>query len=482
MSSPKPGRADPAPRPPIGQSARIMGPAVDKGARGRLGCAGVTLEPGWPALRWRMARAMPDPSLIIITRTATPVRSCARARSDGRIRGSPIDRAPMGGGGGPAGHSGEHASESLVGEVVRSATGMTAPVGRGPGRTGSAILFAVLVMSWGINYPVVRWGLESAAPLWLAFLRAGFGAAGVLGFVALTGRAGTLRGTGRRDAFLLGIPTTGLFFGLWFTAAAIVPPGQAAVLIYTFPLWVVLLSSLLLRYLPNAIELLAIVVGFGGVILVSEPWRVGAGALPATAVLELLGGAVAWAAGTVLFKQRFRGYEVVEANLYQLLGGVATLLAGSLLFEPASVPRLSSDLLVELLWLGLVGTALAYGIWYRLLDRFRAETLSAYTFLVPLAALAVSIPVLGESIDPVQDIGVVLVLASVYVTGRFSRRRGGAPGLGSRTTTTNVTGRSTPAIGSDPSGRSRPPSSELESLRGCHRPAGAPAGRARSRS
>ncbi|MHB8352066.1 MAG: DMT family transporter, partial [Thermoplasmata archaeon] len=286
---------------------------------------------------------------------------------------------------------------------------------------GQMLLYAVLVVSWGLNYLVVRWGLEVAAPLWLAFLRAGVGAAAVLGFLSLTGRVAVLRGTGRRDALLLGIPTTGLFFGLWFLAAESVPPGQAAVLVYTFPLWVVLLSAFLNHHLPRGPELLAIGVGFGGVIMVSQPWLAGAGALPAVAVLELLGGALAWAVGTVLFKKRFRGPEVAEANLYQLLGGSATLLGLSVLIEPNALPRFSPDLLVEVLWLGLAGTALAYGIWYHLLDRYRAETLSAYTFLVPLAALALSIPVLGESIDPVQGVGVILVLASIYVTGRYSR-------------------------------------------------------------
>ncbi len=305
----------------------------------------------------------------------------------------------------------------------RGGAGAAVGEARGSGGAGSGLLYALLVVSWGLNYVVVRWGLEEAAPLWLAFLRAGAGAIALLFFVGISRRAGGLSRRGRREALLLGIPTTGLFFGLWFSAAVSVPAGQTAVLIYTFPLWVLLLSAVRLRYLPAAAELVAVGAGFAGVVLVSQPWTGGAGSISPVALVELLGGAVAWAVGTVLFKERFHGPEVVEANLYQLVGGAATLLIASLWLERSRVPAYSLALLAEVAWLGLVGTALAYTIWYYLLDRYRAETISAYTFLVPIAALAASIPLLGESLDPVQGLGVLLVLSSLYVTGRAARRR-----------------------------------------------------------
>ncbi|MGI0151625.1 MAG: DMT family transporter, partial [Thermoplasmata archaeon] len=270
----------------------------------------------------------------------------------------------------------------------------------GPAREGSSeatsvALYSVLVIAWGLNYVVLRWGLEVAGPLWLAFLRAGVGALGVLVFLVATGRTGALDRAGRLDAMLLGVPTTGLFFGLWFVAALSVPPGQSAVLIYTFPLWVAILSAALFRHRLGAGPILSIALGFAGVILVSQPWRTGGAALPPLAVAELLGGALAWAIGTVIFQRRFEGVEVAEANLYQLAGGTAVLLVASLLLDP-SPPEVSSRLLLVTLWLGLVGTSVAYAIWYALLDRYSAVSLSAYTFLIPLAALAASFLLLGE--------------------------------------------------------------------------------------
>ncbi len=287
-------------------------------------------------------------------------------------------------------------------------------------RLRSAGLFGTLVLAWGFNYLFVRAGLGFSPPLWLAFGRAALGAIGIGAWLlARPVEHGVLDRKGRRDALLLGVPNTALFFGLWFSAAATVLPGEAAVIVYTFPLWVALLAQPVLGHRMSPLGLAAIGLGFGGVVLITEPWSAGGVAPPIPAVAELLAGAFAWAAGTVLFQRRFRGAQMQEANFYQLLGGSAGLLIGSVVLEPA-VPSPSPGLFAVLLWLGFAGTALAYGIWFSLLSRRRAATLSAYLFLVPVVALAASVVLLGERLDLLQGLGVLAVLVSVFGTGRES--------------------------------------------------------------
>ena len=79
-----------------------------------------------------------------------------------------------------------------------------------------------------------------------------------------------------------------------------------------------------------------------------------------------------------------------------------------------------------MLWLGLVGTALGYGLWFILLARIPAPTLSANMFLVPVVALVASGLLLAERIDLVQVAGVVLVAGAIYSVGRWPPL-GGAP-------------------------------------------------------
>jgi drug/metabolite transporter (DMT)-like permease len=278
--------------------------------------------------------------------------------------------------------------------------------------------FLFLSSVWGFNFLFIKLGLASASPLWLSLLRAAVGAGGTA--VLLTGLKGwgKLDARGRRDALLLGLPNTTAFYALLALAIQSVLPGLAAVVIYTFPLWVAVLSPSLLGHRLSSRHWIAVGAGFLGVALISEVWSsLGAG-LSIVPIVELLVGAVAWATGTVFFQRRFSREQMREANAFQLFGGTAGLVVLVVLFGSTPVPTFSADLDLTLLWLGVLGTAFAYVIWFDLLGHTRAATLSAYVFLVPVVALVASAVFFGERLNPVQLVGVALVFVSIYGIGR----------------------------------------------------------------
>jgi drug/metabolite transporter (DMT)-like permease len=281
-------------------------------------------------------------------------------------------------------------------------------------------LYAGMVLAWGLNFIFVKIGLASSPPLWFAALRGLLATAGVTAGL-LAQRAPTSMGIReRRDALLLGLPTTGLFFGLWFSAATRVPAGETAVLIYTFPLWVVILSFLLLRENPGRLAWAGVTIGFVGVILVEQPWNGTGESIPPIAVAELLGAAAAWAVGTIFLKSRIPGHALRTANAYQLLSGSAVLLVAAAAFEPHPTIDVTGPFVASLLWLGLIGTALANAIWFVLLKRFSAPTVSTWAFLTPVVALAASVLIFSETLATVQLLGVALVLASAIAAARTS--------------------------------------------------------------
>lgn len=289
-------------------------------------------------------------------------------------------------------------------------------------RSTEAGLFAIVVVAWGLNYLFVREGLTLVAPLWLAFLRAFVGCLGVGAYLLVRPELSPLDRAGKRDAILLGVLNTGLFFGLWFQAAGEIAPGVTAVIVYTFPLWVALMTVGLDRTGPSPAVWAALLAGFSGVVLVAQPWRSGGGSLPLGSVVELLLGSVCWAAGTVLLRRRFSAAELPRANGWQMAGGAGTLLLLALIVEPTGTgTTLGFPLLAVVLWLGLVGSALAYTIWFFLLGTRDAPRLSALTFLVPVVALLASVLLLGETISASQGAGIALVLLSVYVVAMGPR-------------------------------------------------------------
>jgi drug/metabolite transporter (DMT)-like permease len=291
-------------------------------------------------------------------------------------------------------------------------------VASSPWSLQTRLLFILVVVFWGLNYVFVNIGLEYAGPLWLATLRSGTGAIATLPLVSALRGWGTLDARGRRDALLLGAPNTALFFGLWFWAAREVPPGIAAVVVYTFPLWVALLSDPVLGHRLSLRHWVAVTIGFVGVALISQVGESGGVGISVTAIIALLAAAVSWALGTVVFQRRFRREEMLEANAYQLVGGAVVLLGATFLFSPVPLPHATVGLLETVVWLGILGTTVAYVIWFDLLGRTPASTLSAYVFLVPVVALGASVGFFGEHLSWVQLGGVGLVLVSIYGIGR----------------------------------------------------------------
>ncbi len=276
----------------------------------------------------------------------------------------------------------------------------------------------LLSVVWGLNFIFIKVGLADASALWLALLRAVVGTAATGVVLTLLAAWRELDARGRRDALLLGLPNTTAFYALLFLGLENALPGVGAVLTYTFPLWVALLSPWVLRHRLTARLWGAIALGFGGVVLVSEPWTGLGRSVSYLAILELTGAAIAWAVGTVLFQRRFRREEMLEANGLQLAGGTVGLVVLLFALGPGRTPTFSSGLTLTLLWLGILGTAVAYTVWFYLLGRTRAATLSAYAFLVPVVALIASAALFGERLSDVQLAGVGLVFVSIFGIGR----------------------------------------------------------------
>ncbi len=285
-------------------------------------------------------------------------------------------------------------------------------------RVYQGLAFAALAVAWGLNYPFVRLGLEYSSGLWLAFFRAGVGLAGVSVLMLFLPSGGTLDRAGKRDAMLLGLVNTGLFFGLWFEGASHVAPGETSVVIYTFPLWVSLLSAPLLHRRLRNLEWVSVVAGFSGILLVTQVWTLFGPGVDGFALLEILGGAVCWALATVLFKRRFRAGTFWTANAYQLAGGSGGLLVAAVALQPGGYGSPAPQLIEVVLYMGLIGTTLAYVLWFALLERLHASTLSNFTFAVPVVALAASAAIFGEGLTVFQALGVVLVSAGIFLTGR----------------------------------------------------------------
>lgn len=118
------------------------------------------------------------------------------------------------------------------------------------------------------------------------------------------------------------------------------------------------------------------------------------------------------ALGTVLSRRWQPPVPLLSFTAWQLCAGGLLLLPVVCLFAPPT-PTVTPTNLIGLLWLGLIGGALTYILWFRGLARLNTAVVSSLGFLSPLTAVLLGWLVLDERLSGWQLLGIVLVLTSI---------------------------------------------------------------------
>lgn len=275
------------------------------------------------------------------------------------------------------------------------------------------LLAATAPAIWGSTYIVTTTLLPPGAPLTVAMLRAL--PAGLL-LLLLVRRLPRGRWLGR--VMILGALNFSVFWWMLFEAAYRLPGGIAATVGALQPLVVMGLARFLLHAPVRPAAVLAALAGFAGVALL----LIGPGAaFDPVGVAAALTGAVSMAAGTVLTRRWQPPVSLLTFTAWQLTAGGLLLVPPALLLEPA-LPPLTAANALGLGYLGLIGAALTYLLWFRGIARLGPATVAPLGFLSPLTAVVLGWAILGEALTPVQGAGVVVVLASVWMGQRVQAR------------------------------------------------------------
>ena len=275
-------------------------------------------------------------------------------------------------------------------------------------RRSDVFLTALAPAIWGSTYIVTTEFLPDGYPLTVAMLR---GLLLLLIVRQLPGREWWGR------VFLLGALNFSIFWALLFVAAYRLPGGVAATVGAVQPLIVVFLAYAMLGAPVLALSVLAAVVGMGGVaLMVLTP----AAALDPIGVAAGLGGALSMAAGTVLSRKWRPPVSLLTFTAWQLTAG-GLLLPFALLIEPP-LPALTSENILGLTYLGLIGAAFTYILWFRGIGRIEPSAVSALGFLSPATAVVLGWSLLDQQLSPFQIAGFVAVLAGVWLSQVAGRR------------------------------------------------------------
>ncbi|WP_416065203.1 EamA family transporter [Rhizobium sp. ZK1] len=262
---------------------------------------------------------------------------------------------------------------------------------------------------WGSTYFVTTSFLPQGYPLTVAMLRAL--PAGLL-LLLIVWKLPTGIWWGR--AFILGALNFSFFWAMLFVSAYRLPGGVAATVGAVQPLIVIALSRLFLGKPIRFLTVVAGLIGMGGVaFLVLSPKA----ALDPVGVAAGLAGAVSMALGTVLTRHWQPPVSSLTFTSWQLTAGGIVLVPIALLLEPA-LPVPTAANILGIAYLGLIGAAFTYLLWFRGLSRIEPSAAASLGFLSPVVATLLGWLALGQNLTPTQLSGFVMVLVSVWLSQR----------------------------------------------------------------
>jgi len=280
----------------------------------------------------------------------------------------------------------------------------------------------LLGIIWGFSFPFNALLLRELGPLWVSAGRVDVGAIGSwIILLAMRKTIPTNPGLLLRLAFL-GIITYAVPFALFPLAQLHLSSGVAAIINAMTPITTVIVSHFWLGgekiSWPKA---LGVGAGFSGVAILALP------ALSAGGVSEL------WAIGAGLLAtlcyatslNYTRSMEKIDPTVLATLAltGAAIAATGTaLLFD--GVPQITKvETWVSLLGIGLVATAFAFQIMYRMLPRVGPTNFTVTTFIAPISAIILSVSLLGETLVITQILGMLAIFGGLLlIDGRIVRR------------------------------------------------------------
>jgi|FLYL01.1.fsa_nt_gi drug/metabolite transporter (DMT)-like permease len=268
----------------------------------------------------------------------------------------------------------------------------------GGGADGRAyLLLTIVVLSLGINWPILAMGLGYVSPAWMTVFRLASATLVVSLFNAVAGR---LRLPARGDlpmVLSVGLVRLAFVYYIVLVALQFVPPGRSSVLVWTSSLWTVPMAWIFLRERMTWLRWVGLAVGIGGIVVLVGPARlVGPDSLLGHTLL--LVAAVANAAVAVHIRaHRWHG-SPLDLLPWQLWVALAPVAAGTLLLEgpPASSWDPTFGLIVA--YQGIFATALALWAQVSVLRRLPAVSTNLSLMAVPVVGLLSSAVIAGEEI------------------------------------------------------------------------------------
>lgn len=277
-------------------------------------------------------------------------------------------------------------------------------------------VFAVVVVAWSANWPVMKIAITHIDPTWLSASRFIITVT-ALGMLTLV--LGKVRLPHKRELpLLLSVGCLQMAAFTIFSANALqfMPAGSASVIAYSTPLWVAPAAALILK------ERLNVRTGIGSLL-----GLVGVGALASPAFFEttsgmfygvamLVAASLCWSVVIVVARRAEATTDGVTLVTWQAI--LATAIVTPLAFLIEGPPDFSGELegYISIGFVGLFATAIPFLGTLWLAARVSALTMSMGMLIVPFLSIILSYSLLAEALDFATSIGLAMIACGLFLT------------------------------------------------------------------
>jgi drug/metabolite transporter (DMT)-like permease len=289
-------------------------------------------------------------------------------------------------------------------------------------RTPLIAAFTAVYLIWGSTYLAIRFAIETMPPFTMAGVRFVVAGGGLYAWLRLWG-VGRPKPIHWRTAFVVGgLMLVGGNGGVVWAELS-VPSGLAALVVATVPLWMALLVWLSGRGRPSVGVVVGLVVGFGGVAWLIGPERIAGGErIEPIGALVLVSAALAWAMGSLYFREAPHHTSQPLATAMSMLAGGALLLAvagATGEYARLDLSGVSLKSWIAFWYLVLFGALVGLSAYLWLMRTTTPARATTYAYVNPVVAVVLGWLLAGEPLNPRVMIaaGVIVGAVALIVTG-----------------------------------------------------------------
>ncbi len=285
--------------------------------------------------------------------------------------------------------------------------------------------FLFLAAAWGTSFLFIKVGLQTLQPLTLVSFRLLIGSIGLITILLITRQRIPRNRRVWRNLAILGVINTAIPFVLitWAESGDNgIDSAVAAVLNSTVPLFTIVIAGVLLRIEAITIGRIAgLVVGFFGVVLMlSRGLGQGEGSL--VAHLAVILASLCYAVSSAFARSHFPKTNPVVVATGQIVMATMIVMIFALLTENQAQQNWTPSTIVSLLWLGLLGSCIAYILYFFILKRWGPTRTTLVTYLIPVVGVTAGVLILDELLDWRLLVGGGLILCGIALVNWRPRR------------------------------------------------------------